>query len=81
MIQKNQKKLNRLNVLSDAVLIVLWSLATAADVTYLSVVICFCMFLVNDLYGFVSWRRMQARQHRAAASGEAARAAEQPSLR
>lgn len=66
---------------NDAVLIVLWSLATAADVTYLSVVICFCMFLVNDLYGFVSWRRMQARQHRAAASGEAARAAEQPSLR
>jgi len=25
-------------------------------------VICFLMFLVNDLYGFISWRRMEERQ-------------------
>ena len=25
-------------------------------------VFCFAMFLVNDLYGFVSWRRMEKRQ-------------------
>lgn len=24
--------------------------------------VCFAVFLINDLYGFVSWRRMQARQ-------------------
>lgn len=66
---------------NDVVLIVLWSLATATDVTYLSVVICFFMFLVNDLYGFVNWKRMHARQRQAAASGEPAQAAEQAPLR
>ena len=28
----------------------------------LPVIICFVMFLVNDLYGFVSWKRMEKRQ-------------------
>lgn len=32
------------------------------DPSYLSVVICFVMFLVNDGYGFLSWSRMQKRQ-------------------
>ena len=47
---------------NDVVLIVLWTLAALEDVTYLSVIICFMMFLVNDLYGFVSWRQMEKRQ-------------------
>ncbi len=47
---------------NDVVLIVLWILATLSDLSYLSVVICFLMFLVNDLYGFVNWMRMQKRQ-------------------
>ena len=47
---------------NDIVLIVLWILATVTDATYLSVVICFVMFLVNDIYGFINWRRMQRRQ-------------------
>lgn len=47
---------------NDVVLIVLWSLATASDRSYASVVICFAIFLVNDVYGFVSWRRMKKRQ-------------------
>ncbi len=47
---------------NDIVLIVLWILATMKDVSYLSVVICFIMFLVNDLYGFINWRRMHQRQ-------------------
>lgn len=47
---------------NDIVLIVLWILATMRDVSYLSVVICFIMFLVNDLYGFINWRRMHQRQ-------------------
>ena len=54
---------------NDVVLIVLWTLATLSDVTYLSVVICFAMFLINDLYGFCNWRRMYARQRRTAAPG------------
>ena len=47
---------------NDVVLIVLWTLAAAEDISYLSVIICFVMFLVNDLYGFVSWKRMEKRQ-------------------
>ena len=47
---------------NDIVLIVLWIMASAQDISYLSVVICFLLFLVNDLYGFVSWRRMEQRQ-------------------
>ena len=47
---------------NDVVLIVLWTLAALEDISYLSVIICFVMFLVNDLYGFVSWKRMAKRQ-------------------
>lgn len=52
---------------NDVVLIVLWTLASMEDASYLSVLVCFAVFLVNDLYGFLNWRRMQARQ--AAARG------------
>ncbi len=47
---------------NDIVLIILWVMATREDVSYLSVVICFVMFLFNDLYGFVSWLKMEKRQ-------------------
>ena len=47
---------------NDVVLIVLWTLAAVEDISYLSVIICFVMFLVNALYGFVSWKRMEKRQ-------------------
>ena len=47
---------------NDAVLIVLWVLASLADPSYLSVTVCFAVFLVNDLYSFVNWRRMEKRQ-------------------
>ena len=47
---------------NDVVLIVLWILAAKENISYLSVIICFLMFLVNDLYGFVSWKRMEKRQ-------------------
>ena len=47
---------------NDVVLIVLWTLAAFKIITYICVIICFVVFLVNDLYGFVSWRRMKKRQ-------------------
>ncbi len=50
--------------LNDVVLIVLWILATVQSLSYLPMVVCFFMFLLNDLYGFFSWRRMQKRQAR-----------------
>ena len=47
---------------NDAVLIVLWLMAAAQQVQYLSVAVCFAAFLANDLYGFISWRRMERLQ-------------------
>ncbi len=47
---------------NDVVLLVLWVLATIENISYISVVVCFVVFLVNDLYGFVAWRRMKKRQ-------------------
>lgn len=47
---------------NDAVLIVLWGLAALTDISYISVVTCFIMFLVNDTYTFINWRRIYRRQ-------------------
>lgn len=48
---------------NDIVLIVLWTLAAMKDISYISVIICFVTFLANDIYGFVSWKKMQKRQN------------------
>lgn len=48
---------------NDIVLIILWILATFSDISYLSVVICFVVFLINDIYGFVNWSKMQKKQN------------------
>ena len=47
---------------NDIILIVLWVLASMENISYVSVVVCFCSFLVNDIYGFVSWQKMKIRQ-------------------
>lgn len=47
---------------NDLVLIVLWVLASFTDNSYISVVICFIVFFVNDMYGYVSWKKMEIRQ-------------------
>ena len=47
---------------NDVVLIILWILASMHDVRYISVVVCFAAFFVNDIYGFVNWKRMKIRQ-------------------
>ena len=49
---------------NDLVLIALWLLAAVEDISYLPMVVCFVMFLFNDTYGFINWRRMQRRQER-----------------
>ncbi len=48
---------------NDVVLIVLWTMATLENLTYLSVVVCFVAFLINDIYGYISWRKMYLRQN------------------
>lgn len=47
---------------NDLVLIVLWALAAAEDISYLPMIACFVAFLANDLYGFYNWSRMRRRQ-------------------
>lgn len=47
---------------NDIVLIVLWVMASFVDMRYVSVTVCFGAFLVNDLYGFISWQKMKKRQ-------------------
>ena len=47
---------------NDTVLIVLWILASMADISYLSVMICCVVFLANDIYGYVNWSKMRKRQ-------------------
>ena len=47
---------------NDIVLIILWVLASIYDTRYISVVACFVAFLVNDIYGFISWQKMKIRQ-------------------
>ncbi len=47
---------------NDIVLIILWVMASVADIRYISVVVCFVAFLFNDIYGYISWQRMKRRQ-------------------
>lgn len=47
---------------NDVVLIILWVLASLSDLKYVSVVVCFAAFLFNDIYGYLSWRKMKERQ-------------------
>ena len=48
--------------INDLVLIVLWTLATLTDINYMSVLICFIVFFINDIYGFISWLKMEKLQ-------------------
>ena len=48
---------------NDIVLIILWTMASITDLRYISVVVCFVAFLINDIYGFVNWERMKKRQN------------------
>lgn len=47
---------------NDIVLIVLWTLASFEDTRYISVIVCFAAFFINDIYGFINWRKMKTRQ-------------------
>ena len=47
---------------NDIVLILLWILASTHNIRYVSVTVCFIVFLFNDIYGYISWRKMRIRQ-------------------
>lgn len=48
--------------LNDIVLIVLWVIASLEDISCLTMVMCFIVFLINDLYGLRNWLKMQKKQ-------------------
>lgn len=48
--------------MNDIVLITLWIIASVNNITCLPMVACFFAFLLNDIYGFISWEKMRIRQ-------------------
>lgn len=48
--------------LNDVVLIIMWIMASTVNISYMSVTVCFIVFLANDVYGFINWRRIRKRQ-------------------
>lgn len=48
--------------LNDIVLIVLWIIASTGDISCITMVVCFVVFLINDLYGLINWLKMQKKQ-------------------
>lgn len=47
---------------NDVVLIILWVLASVTNIKYVPMVICFVIFLVNDLFGFINWQKRKKQQ-------------------
>lgn len=47
---------------NDVVLIILWVLASIENFAYFPMTICFAMFFVNDMYGFISWKKREKKQ-------------------
>lgn len=58
--------------LNDIVLIVLWSLMAAEDSSYVAMIVCFSVFLLNDCYALINWllRRKRQSEIRASESNE-----------
>lgn len=47
---------------NDIVLIALWIVAMQNNNQYISLVICFGVFFINDVYGYFSWQKMKKLQ-------------------
>jgi len=50
-------------ILNDVILIVLWSISLANyGLGYLPTVLCFSLFLINDIYGLIHWKLEEKKQ-------------------
>ncbi len=47
---------------NDIILIVLWVFATLENIMYFPMIVCFIIFLLNDTYGYINWRKMELKQ-------------------
>ena len=54
---------------NDVVLIILWVIASFSDRTYIPMIVCVVIFLANDLYGFINWRKIAKKQKKTAGAG------------
>ena len=50
--------------LNDVVLITLWVVKTVQNINYITVVICFIMFFVYDMLGFINWTKRMIAQRK-----------------
>ena len=50
--------------LNDIVLIILWTMASIESPAYIPVVVNFIIFLINDMYGFLSWKKRESVQNK-----------------
>jgi len=50
--------------LNDVVLITLWVVKTIQNINYITVVICFIMFFVYDMLGFINWTKRMIAQRK-----------------
>lgn len=51
-------------VINDVVLITLWGIACVNDIALLPMVVTFMVFFVNDIYGFISWKKREKEQYK-----------------
>lgn len=52
-------------IVNDIILIVLWSFAIKNNgIAYLPIVLSFIVFLVNDIYGLISWKKREKEQNK-----------------
>ena len=48
---------------NDCICIVLWIIASLDDIENVSIVTCFAAFLLNDIYGFINWNKLEKIQY------------------
>lgn len=51
--------------INDIVIICLWAYAAFKDINYLSMLLCFIMFLINDIYALYNWHIIYNKQKNA----------------
>ena len=47
---------------NDLVVIALWIFVLKTDKSSIPMIVCFTTFFINDMYGFINWKRMEKRQ-------------------
>ncbi len=49
---------------NDLVVVALWLIVLKTDTSSIPMIVCFTTFFINDMYGFINWKRMEKRQEK-----------------